>query len=73
MKDTLSSILPIASFVFMLTAIAGLINKLFDIHIGLYETEVPSDPVIIAILFIIGVVCLLPIVLGLYRKRNAVQ
>lgn len=73
MRDTLSSILPIASFVLMMTAIAGLINKLFDTHIGLYETEVPSDPVIIAVLFIIGAVCLLPTLLGLFRKRSAVQ
>lgn len=73
MKDTMSSILPIASFVFMLTAIAGLINKLFDTHIGLYETEIPSDPVIIAVLFIIGVLCLLPILLKVLRQRKAVQ
>lgn len=73
MKNTLSSILPIASFVLMMTAIAGLINKLFNTHLGLYETEIPSDPVIIAVLFIIGVFCLLPVLLGLYRKRSAVQ
>jgi hypothetical protein len=73
MKDTSSSILPIASFVFMLTAIAGLINKLFDTHIGLYETEVPSDPLIITVLFVIGLVCLLPILLRLLRNRSAVK
>jgi hypothetical protein len=73
MKNIFSSILPIASFVLVMTAIAGLINKLFGTHLGLYETEIPSDLVIIAVLFIIGALCLLPTLLGLTRKRNAVQ
>ncbi len=73
MKNILGNILPIASFVLILTAIAGLINKLFDAQIGIYETEVPSDPMIIAVLFIIGVICLLPILFGQLRNRSAVQ
>ncbi len=57
----------------MLTAIFGLINKLFDAHIGIYETEIPTDTVIIAVLFIIGVLCLLPVLLGQLRNRSAVK
>ena len=69
MKNILGNILPIASFVLILTAIAGLINKLFDANIALYDTEIPSDPVIIAVLFIIGVICLLPMLFGRSRDR----
>lgn len=73
MKNILSSILPIASFVLMLTAIFGLINKLFDAHIGISDTEIPTDTLIIAVLFIIGVICLLPVLLGQLRNRSAVK
>jgi len=71
MKNMLGNILPISGAVFILAGIAGLINKLFDANLALYETEVPSDPVIIAILLFIGATCLaLPIMFG---KRNAVH
>lgn len=73
MKNILGNILPVASFVLILTAIAGLINKLFDANIAIYDTEIPSDSVIIAVLFIIGVICLLPILFGQLRNRSAVQ
>lgn len=73
MKNILGNILPIASFVLILTAIAGLINKLFDANIAIYDTEIPSDSVIIAVLFIIGVICLLPILFVMFRNRGAVQ
>jgi len=67
MKNILGNILPIAGFVCILTGIAGLINKLFDTNIGIYETEVPTDTVIIAILMFIGAVCL---VLTMFGNRN---
>lgn len=75
-KNFSGTILPIAGFVFILAALAGLVNKLFDWHLGIGAagsggTEVPSDPVIVAVLFVIGVLCLLPILLGLLRHRNS--
>ncbi len=76
MKNISGTILPIAAFAFILAAIAGLMNKLFDMHLGIgtdisSSTEVPSDPLIIAVLLIIGVLCLLPILIGQLRNRSA--
>lgn len=70
MKNILANILPISGFVFILTGIFGLINKLFDTHIGIYDAEIPSDSVIIAILMFIGVACL---ILMMFRNRNVAR
>ncbi len=56
-----------------MVAIVGLVNKFFDTHIGLYDTEVPTDTVIVAAFFIIGVLCLLPVLIGQLRNRSAVK
>ncbi len=76
MKNISGTILPIAAFVFILAAVAGLLNKLFDMHLGIGTngssgTEVPADPAIIAVLLVIGVLCLLPILIGRLRNRSA--
>lgn len=73
MKNILGNILPIAGIVFILAGIVGLINKLFGTHIGIgtggSSTEVPSDPVIVAVLIGIGLFFLGLMMLG--RLRTA--
>lgn len=73
MKNILGNILPIAGGVFIFAGIVGLINGLFGLHIGIgtggAATEVPSDPVIIAVLIVIGAICLGLMMLG--RMRTA--